>query len=74
MDDVQRQWLTLALMVAVALFIIASDVWLMKTFGVHATYSRVAARLFADYPVTFVVAVFALGTLVGHILLPTHSR
>lgn len=74
MDDVQRQWLTLSLMVAVAAFVIASDVWLTKVHGVQATYSRVAANLLDQYPVALVVVVFAAGVLVGHILLPTHPR
>jgi hypothetical protein len=74
MNEVERQWLTLALMVSIAAFIIASDVWLTKFYGVNSTYSRVAAGLFDRYPVALVVVVFAIGVLIGYTLLPTQSR
>jgi hypothetical protein len=70
MDNVQRQWVTLGLMILFAAAIIASDVWLMKAHGVRATYSMVTADLLDRYPVALVVVVFGLGVLIGHILLP----
>lgn len=72
--DAKGQWITLVLMVAVALFLIASDVWLMSNRGVNATYSRVSAHFLDQYPVALVVVVFALGVLIGHVLLPAHPR
>lgn len=72
--DAKGQWITLCLMLAFALSIIASDVWLMSSRGANATYSRVTATLLDQYPVALVVVVFAIGVLVGHVLLPANPR
>lgn len=72
--DAKTQWVTLALMIAVAVFVIASDVILLRLFGPDATYSRVSGRIFDAHPVALVVAIFAVGVLVGHVLLPAHPR
>lgn len=72
--DVKGQWITLTLMVAVAAFLIASDVFLARRYGTHATYSGFLARLFDQYPVILVVAIFAAGVLVGHVLMPVYRR
>ena len=72
--DAKGQWITLCLMITFALSIIASDVWLMSSRGANATYSRVTASLLDQYPIALAVVIFAIGVLVGHILLPAHPR
>lgn len=74
MDEIRRQWLTLGLMVVIALFTIASDVWLMKTYGVNASYSRVTGHMFDQYPIVMAVTLIAIGCLIGHVLMPAHPR
>lgn len=65
MNPVERQWLTLAILVAVALFLIVSDVWLASRFGPAATYSRVMAHVFAQHPIILVVVSFSAGVTLG---------
>ncbi len=55
------QWLTLALMILIVALVIGSDVWLVHTRGVNATYSRVLAYLFDRYPVVLATVLFGLG-------------
>lgn len=72
--DQRGQWITLSLMIAVAAFVIASDVFLATRYGTHATYSGFLARLYDQYPVILVVSIFAVGVLVGHVLMPVYPR
>jgi hypothetical protein len=68
------QWVTLSLLVGVAAFLIASDVWLGLHFGPQATYSRYLAHAFDRHPVILAIAIFSVGVLIGHWLLPVYAR
>jgi hypothetical protein len=70
MNGNAAQWLTLGLMVFVALQVVLYDVWLARVYGLDATFSRVSAFYFQRFPIVFTVAVFAIGVLIGHVLLP----
>jgi hypothetical protein len=63
------QWLTLFFMAAVAVLVIGYDVFIIRTAGPDASISRVLGRLL-ELPSAFVVFVFWLGVLVGHVWLP----
>lgn len=67
----QSQWLTLAIVVAVAVLVVGYDVLAIHAYGVEASISRVLRRLFGLHPTLFAALVFWLGVLVGHIGLPT---
>ena len=69
MDVNQTQWLTLGFLVLVAGEIIAYDALAWHFWGVDSTISRVCLRLSRDWPVLFVVAVFAVGLVIGHVFL-----
>lgn len=74
MSQVAQQWLTLSLIVAIATFVVVSDVWLIRYRGVEASYSWVVANLLDSYPILLVVVVFAAGVVTGHCLLPVYAR
>lgn len=68
------QWITLALLVGIAVFASVSDVWLVYHYGTNASYSRVLAHMFARYPVVLAVVIYSIGVLTGHCLLNTYAR
>jgi acid phosphatase family membrane protein YuiD len=69
MSTVQAQWLTLFFLAAVTALIVTYDVLVIRAYGPDASISRVLARLL-EMPSAFVVFVFWLGVLVGHVWLP----
>lgn len=71
---VREQWLTLIILIGIVLEVILIDICLAKTYGVNATFSRVLSLLFDKYPISLPVVVFAVGVLIGHVLLPAHIR
>lgn len=74
MEPAEKQLWTLLLMILTGLFVIVSDIVLCKLLGPQATYSRVAAHLFARHPLVLAITLFSLGCLVGHAILPTYPR
>ncbi len=69
MPTPQAQWLTLAFLLAVSATVVAYDLLIIRAAGVDASISRVLGRLL-ELPSAFVVFVFWLGVLVGHVWLP----
>jgi hypothetical protein len=69
MPTPQAQWLTLAFLLAVSAAVIGYDVLIIRAAGPDASVSRVLGRLL-ELPSAFVVFVFWLGVLVGHVWLP----
>jgi hypothetical protein len=70
MTRIEAQWLTLAFIIAVTAAVLAYDVWVIRTHGVEASISRVVAHLAVRWPVLLPVLAFALGVMVGHVILP----
>ena len=66
----QAQWLTLFFLITVSAVVIAYDVWIIRGYGPDASISRVLSRLL-ELPSAFVVFVFWLGVLVGHVWIPS---
>lgn len=71
MPTAREQWLTLAFVVAITVLVVGYDVLAIRCWGVDASISRVARRLFGMSPTLFIALVFWLGILVGHVFLPT---
>jgi hypothetical protein len=69
MPTPQAQWLTLAFLFAVSAITIAYDLLIIRAAGPDASISRVLGRLL-ELPSAFVVFVFWLGVLVGHVWVP----
>jgi hypothetical protein len=69
MTTPQAQWLTLAFLFAMSAICIAYDVVIIRAAGPDASISRVLGRLL-ELPSAFVVFVFWLGVLVGHVWVP----
>ena len=70
MTDQQAQWLTLAVIVAVTVAVIAYDVQIIRSYGPDASISRVLSRLFGRWPTVAIAVVFWLGVLIGHVWMP----
>jgi hypothetical protein len=66
----QTQWLTLIFLLAVSAAVIGYDILIIQLAGPDASVSRVLSRLL-ELPSAFVVFVFWLGVLVGHVWMPT---
>ena len=71
MTTPQAQWLTLFFLAAVTALVIGYDLLIVRAAGPDASISRVLGRLL-ELPSAFVVFVFWLGVLVGHVWLPAH--
>jgi hypothetical protein len=69
MTTPQAQWLTLTFLLAMSTLVIAYDVLIIRAVGADASVSRVLGRLL-ELPSAFVVFVFWLGVLVGHVWIP----
>jgi hypothetical protein len=69
MTTPQAQWLTTAFLLALSIVVIAYDVLIIRAAGSDASISRVLGRLL-ELPSAFVVFVFWLGVLVGHVWVP----
>ena len=69
MTTPQAQWLTLAFLLAVSAAVVGYDLLITRAAGPDASVSRVLGRLL-ELPSAFVVFVFWLGVLVGHVWLP----
>ena len=69
MTTPQAQWLTLAFLFAVSAAVVGYDLLIIRAAGPDASVSRVLGRLL-ELPSAFVVFVFWLGVLVGHVWLP----
>jgi hypothetical protein len=69
MTTSQTQWLTIGFLLAVSLVVIVYDVIIIRAAGPDASISRVLGRLL-ELPSAFVVFVFWLGMLVGHVWVP----
>jgi hypothetical protein len=69
MTTSQTQWLTIGFLLAVSLVVITYDVIIIRAAGPDASISRVLGRLL-ELPSAFVVFVFWLGVLVGHVWVP----
>jgi hypothetical protein len=69
MTSPQAQILTLFFLAAVTALVIGYDVVIIRAAGPDASISRVLGRLL-ELPSAFVVFVFWLGVLVGHVWLP----
>jgi hypothetical protein len=69
MTSPQAQILTLFFLAAVTALVIGYDVLIIRTAGPDASISRVLGQLL-ELPSAFVVFVFWLGVLVGHVWLP----
>jgi hypothetical protein len=65
----QAQILTFSLLVVLTIVVVAYDVYILRTVGPAATISGVLSRLL-ELPSAFMVFVFWLGVLVGHVWLP----
>ena len=72
MTTPQAQWLTLFFLLAVSAAVIGYDVLIIRACGANASISRVLGRLL-ELPSAFVVFVFWLGVLVGHVWIPARS-
>lgn len=70
MTPVQAQWLTLGFILAVSALVVAYDILVIRAYGPDASISRVLARLL-ELPSAFVVFIFWIGVLVGHIWVPS---
>jgi hypothetical protein len=69
MTTPQAQWLTLAFLLATTAIVILYDFAIIRLAGPDASISRVLGRLL-ELPSAFVVFVFWLGVLVGHVWFP----
>ena len=69
MTTPQAQWLNDAFLLVVSTIVIAYDVLIIRAAGPDASISRVLGRLL-ELPSAFVVFVFWLGVLVGHVWVP----
>lgn len=69
MTTPQAQWLTTAFLLAVSIVVIAYDILIIRAAGTDASISRVLGQLL-ELPSAFVVFVFWLGVLVGHVWVP----
>jgi len=69
MTTPQAQWLTLLFLAAVTILVIGYDLLIIRAAGPDASISRVLGRLL-ELPSAFIVFVFWLGVLVGHVWLP----
>jgi hypothetical protein len=70
MTSQQAQMQTLFFLAAISVLCIAYDVFIVRAAGPDASISRVLGRLL-ELPSAFVVFVFWLGVLVGHVWLPS---
>jgi hypothetical protein len=70
MTTPEAQWLTLAFLLAVSAAVIGYDLLIIRACGPDASISRVLSRLL-ELPSAFVVFVFWLGVLVGHVWVPS---
>jgi hypothetical protein len=70
MTSPQAQWLTLIFLLSVTVLVIGYDVLIIRAVGPDASISRVLGRLL-QLPSAFVMFVFWLGVLVGHVWLPS---
>ena len=69
MTTPQAQWLTLTFLLAMSAICIGYDIVIIRAAGADASISRVLGRLL-ELPSAFVVFVFWLGVLVGHVWVP----
>jgi hypothetical protein len=69
MTTPQAQWLTAFFLATVSAAMIGYDFLIIRAAGPDASISRVLGRLL-ELPSAFVVFVFWLGVLVGHVWLP----
>jgi hypothetical protein len=69
MSSQQAQLITLFFLLAVTTAVIGYDLLIIRAAGPDASVSRVLGRLL-ELPSAFVVFVFWLGVLVGHVWLP----
>ena len=69
MTTPQAQWLTTAVLLVLSIFVIVYDLLIIRAAGPDASISRVLGRLL-ELPSAFVVFVFWLGVLVGHVWVP----
>jgi hypothetical protein len=69
MTTPHAQWLTLTFLLAMSTICVAYDVLIIRAAGPDASISRVLGRLL-ELPSAFVVFVFWLGVLVGHVWVP----
>jgi hypothetical protein len=69
MPTPQAQWLTLAFLLVVSATVVSYDLLIIRAAGPDASISRVLGRLL-ELPSAFVVFVFWLGVLVGHVWIP----
>jgi hypothetical protein len=69
MTSSQAQVLTLFFLLSVTVLTVGYDLLIIRTAGPDASISRVLGQLL-ELPSAFVVFVFWLGVLVGHIWLP----
>jgi hypothetical protein len=69
MPTPQAQWLTLTFLLVVSATVVAYDVLIIRAAGPDASVSRVLGRLL-ELPSAFVVFIFWLGVLVGHVWVP----
>jgi hypothetical protein len=70
MTTPQAQWLTLIFLLSVTVLVVGYDVLIIRAGGPDASISRVLGRLL-QLPSAFVVFVFWLGVLVGHVWIPS---
>jgi hypothetical protein len=70
MTTQQAQWLTLFFLAAITAAVIGYDVLIIRVAGPDASISRVLGSLL-ELPSAFVVFVFWLGVLVGHVWIPS---
>lgn len=69
MNSQHAQMLTVFFLVALTAAVIGYDLLIIRAAGPDASISRVLGRLL-ELPSAFVVFVFWLGVLVGHVWLP----
>ena len=69
MTSPQAQLLTLFFLAALTASVVGYDLLIIRAAGPDASISRVLGRLL-ELPSAFVVFVFWLGVLVGHVWLP----
>jgi hypothetical protein len=70
MTPFQSQWLTLGLLLILAIVVIWYDILAASAWGIDATISRTVGHAFRRLPILYPVFWFAIGVLVGHIGLP----
>jgi hypothetical protein len=70
MTSSQAQLLTLFFLATISVISIGYDVLIIRAVGPDASISRVLGRLL-ELPSAFVVFIFWLGVLVGHVWLPS---